>query len=61
MKTGYAFENRTPKWRISPDDLWETAVHAATGQERFLGQRRIDGSTVNVWTDGTAHFAQVAL
>jgi hypothetical protein len=62
MSNGYAYETvaysdvQIPGyWRNSSDERWEIVVHTADGTERFVGTRRIDGTTVNVWlcSDGT--------
>lgn len=59
LKSGYSYVltgNRRgstgvrPDWRREPDDLWETELRRTpTRAYSYLGQRRIDGVTVNVW------------
>lgn len=55
MRSGYCYElnisgqKNKKDWRSSSDELWETVVYTATGEEKLVGGRYIDGYQVRVY------------
>lgn len=60
-KSGYAFEYGGRNWRSTANDNWDIVVYSPTGNEKFVGRRRVDGSEVNVWRSGSRHIAQTTV
>ena len=61
LRNGYTYVYRGAAWIQSPSDEWEVVTRAMTGDERYVGERHIDGGPCYVWRSSDTFFAQPQL
>lgn len=57
-KSGYAYWYPRTGWKRVSDEEWETVVYTPTGQEKWVGTRKIDDVMMDVWKTERGHIAQ---